>query len=931
VEKYDILAISMSMPEPTAPQACPAIEPAQRNSPVPQCRAQNENSLLDEYHSRVGEVRSIKRELRTLQVHKGRALPAGATPYGRSSAAQLQDAASRLIQKEKEMDILKNQCLNLGVYRDPSEASDSDYIDSLSELGQNQRYTSLCGPPTSYISPGVTLANEENPDLDNYECGTRLSSGENGRCVTETIPRSTMSTTADWCLDSWPQSGNCFARTVLPYNAVHERTVPRPLVPLHFDDSDGSDCDQEELRPYHYTTLPRLGSAVRLLKLQPSLSRDQEIICELVNQDLEDGRAWTYEALSHAWGQVPRDDHIKIQEEDKFYNLNVTHTLSLALRALRHKRSLRTLWIDAICINQEDWEEKSQQVSKLRKIYAMASKVCIWLGEADDDSKIAIDFIKHSVLKLENLDELFKNQDGVLGWRAMIRLMQRPWFSRRWIIQEVVLSKAAELYCGTRTLAWTDFADAVSLFAEVETATYRLSDVMGNNPKVFHGLFEEVRALGASLLVDVTSNLVRTLDGKREPLWNLEHLVSKLSLFEVTEPRDVIYSLLSIAKDTTPVSTTTGQFSKTSAMPVRAHVTAWASRYLQAEPFEIDYSLSFVEVCKDFVVFSISQAAIADPTHALDIICRPWAPNPKKTWVAGRREASAQIADGDDLPSWMPDWTGAAYSIFNHVNHKSKLGRQNGDSFVGLPGATSRSYCATGTRSVDLENLRFKKYGASYSLFVSGFIIDQVCKVEDASQGGHIPAEWIEAGGWMDMNYDPPDEFWRTLVADRGHNGRNTPSYYPRAFMQSITRGLTSGSLDTTRLIEEGRSTIVAEFFRRVQSVIWNRSLMKTESGRLGMVSKRARNGDLVCILYGCSVPVILRRHAKSDAMISKEKRENQREFAERKERTNVLVRQDERCWYELIGECYVHDMMDGQAFRHQDEHGMESHIFELR
>jgi hypothetical protein len=913
----------MSMSNPTASQACPAIEFAYQNGPAPHSTFENGNSLLDQYYARVGEMRSIRRELRTLQAHQGRILPTGTHQAGHSSAAQLQEVGNRLMQKEEEVNMLKNHCIDLGVYQEPSEASDSDYIDSISELGQDLRYTNPVAAPMSDVS---------SVHEDNCERRSNICNEGNSGYNAETIPKTNQPTTADWCMESWSYPGNNCAQTLLSNNAVYEWMIPQRPIPSGFNDGDGSNYDQEQLRPYQYTPLPRVESTIRLLKLEPSPSRDQELVCEFITRNLEDPHNGKYEALSYAWGQAAREDYIKVRNDEEFCSLDITRNLSSALRALRPRRHSRIFWIDAICINQEDLTEKSNQVANLSKIYGMASGVCIWLGEANEDSKMAIDFIKHSVVNVQNLGDLFRSQNAILGWRAMIRLMQRPWFSRRWIIQEVVLSKTAQLYCGTRALAWKDFADAVSLFLEVEAATYRLPDVMGQNPKVFNGLFEEVAGLGASLLVDVTSNLVRTSAGKREPLWNLEYLVSKLCLFEVTEPRDAIYSLLSIAKDTTPVSMTTGLFPKVSAAPARAFTDAWASHSPRAKAFQVDYSLPFVDVCQEFVFFSINQAASTDPYYALDILCRPWAPNPKKTCLGARKEAVAQPFEREDLPSWIPDWTGAAYSLFTHINHKVKLGRQNGDSFVGLPGTTSRNYCAAETRGVDMENLSFKKREDSYSLFVTGFILDKVRKVEVASQGGHIPEEWIDAGGWTNMNNDPPDEFWRTLVADRGHNGRNPPSYYPRAFMQSITRGLTSGSLNTTKLIEEGRSTTVAEFFRRVQSVIWNRSLMKTKSGRLGMVSKRARKGDVVCILYGCSVPVLLRRQLKSEAMKAKEKQRVKGEMAERKEAgTNTLVHRDERYWYELIGECYVHEMMDGQAIKYKDEKSRKSHVFELR
>ena len=81
----------------------------------------------------------------------------------------------------------------------------------------------------------------------------------------------------------------------------------------------------------------------------------------------------------------------------------------------------------------------------------------------------------------------------------------------------------------------------------------------------------------------------------------------------------------------------------------------------------------------------------------------------------------------------------------------------------------------------------------------------------------------------------------------------------------------TGGYLDCRKLIYEGRCTIVAEFLRRVQEVIWNRKLMRTKGGRLGLVQDDVSPGFKVCILYGCSVPVILEEKPKTKAELKAE------------------------------------------------------------
>jgi hypothetical protein len=329
--------------------------------------------------------------------------------------------------------------------------------------------------------------------------------------------------------------------------------------------------------------------------------------------------------------------------------------------------------------------------------------------------------------------------------------------------------------------------------------------------------------------------------------------------------------------------------------------------------------------------------------------------------------------------------------MYTHPNSEVKMGRQNADPLVGLPSLSQRNYNAAGTRTVNISVLKFKKREMYYSMYVSGFILDTVANVEVASQGGNIPEEWVRLGGWEDTDDDPPQEFWRTLVADRGRHGRNPPTYYARACKESITKGLKSGSLNTTELINDGRCSVVAEFFRRVQAVIWNRSLMRTESGNLGIVRKDTRKDDLVCIFYGCSVPVILRQKRKTAAELVEEQKADEDDLKMAKEIAAITIQRGYRerlarreskppkggeaqstgegkapnlrngtgeptsepnprnetkpadntdesksrdpreFYYEFIGECYVHGMMDGEAIKYQNDQNIKAQVFELR
>lgn len=212
------------------------------------------------------------------------------------------------------------------------------------------------------------------------------------------------------------------------------------------------------------------------------------------------------------------------------------------------------------------------------------------------------------------------------------------------------------------------------------------------------------------------------------------------------------------------------------------------------------------------------------------------------------------------------------------------MGRKNADTLVAAPQDGHRNYNAGQSRGVDLETLQFRKRArlGHYSLYVKGCRFDKVEKVAQVSQAGAIPASWLELAGWSQANRsqdpgDPPDEFWRTIVADRGTNDRNPPYYYMRACKETIMKGgLRSNAVDTGALIHNERNSIVAEFCRRVQAVIWNRALIKTRSGTLGLVSERVKAGDWICIIYGCTVPVILRKEGwKTEKELEDEKIED--------------------------------------------------------
>ena len=240
------------------------------------------------------------------------------------------------------------------------------------------------------------------------------------------------------------------------------------------------------------------------------------------------------------------------------------------------------------------------------------------------------------------------------------------------------------------------------------------------------------------------------------------------------------------------------------------------------------------------------------------------------------RDAAAKDHQRDiDLPSWVATIDGAPFGVFQVPGMRTgRTGRKNADTLVGLPQGVYKNYTAAQTRKA-ATTLRFCKrpYLRHYSLFVDGFILDRVDEVATPAYGGNMPKTWPAMAGWNDtVNEFVPDAFVRTLVADRGKGNRNPPYYYAKACEESMTKGsIESGRVNIEALINNEKNSIITEFCRRVQEVIWNRCLIKTRFGRLGLVGEKVKVGDLVCIIYGCSVPVILRKRSKMDVHYPKD------------------------------------------------------------
>jgi hypothetical protein len=214
---------------------------------------------------------------------------------------------------------------------------------------------------------------------------------------------------------------------------------------------------------------------VRLLAIQPGKAFEK-ITCTLSHVSL--ATTPDYEALSYTWGDNHKSHSIRCGNGF----LPVTANLHSALQRFRYRDRPRMLWADAICINQVDIPERNQQVQQMQRIYQQAREVLVWLGEEQASDAEAFKFINQFVeLDMRPNGDLMSQGDQELlqllspdavPIKALANFVQRPWFSRIWVIQEIVMASKAIMFCGKQTTTWNAVWKMVQLIRERGDFTY---------------------------------------------------------------------------------------------------------------------------------------------------------------------------------------------------------------------------------------------------------------------------------------------------------------------------------------------------------------------------------------------------------------------------------------------------------------------------
>ena len=303
-----------------------------------------------------------------------------------------------------------------------------------------------------------------------------------------------------------------------------------------------------------YRPLDPVSKQIRVLELH-SGTEVEDIECHLEHVLLTDNPDFT--ALSYVWGDLTDTRTILLHNVP----FRVTKNLHAALRSIRSNTSDKRLWVDALCINQQDLAERSRQVSLMQLIYGQAKHTIVWFGPENELSKRAVQLITEMVNTLEPKDnpwikEMIKAKfaveysaavhplthlvDRLEAWEALGYLVNLPWWTRVWVAQEIKLSKNPILLWGENTLRWIVCRDAMRMTSRwlSMTAHDEKTQEVRNKLQLNQGIMKVT-----AVLLLCQPHLDK--EDKRELLY----LMNSFWHNEATDPRDKVYALLGLATD----------------------------------------------------------------------------------------------------------------------------------------------------------------------------------------------------------------------------------------------------------------------------------------------------------------------------------------------------------------------------------------------
>jgi len=601
---------------------------------------------------------------------------------------------------------------------------------------------------------------------------------------------------------------------------------------------------RRQARPYQYA--PLIASRqIRLLEV--SYGRDpKNFICELVPVSLDD-LLIQYLAVSYTWGDPEHYSTVTFSNHEM---LNITKSVSIILDTMFVKNKCIYVWIDSICINQNDIEERSIQIRLMNEIYSKAQQVLICLGESTLESNRAIDFIIPLRGATEEASRAAEDpsfvphklifskggfDDSSSSWIALSNLLNRSWFTRIWVVQEVAVAINPIFICGNRAVAWDDLASVSYLIYEHSLIRY-----LQNDSNSLQSTISATKGLLSLTIMDC----VRHAQQQGQPK-TLQETLIQLHGFNATDPRDKIFALLGLAADTGEV------ILDPDYTALAEEVYTNTARYL---------------LCRDACILILHKAGIGYP-----------------------REYG-------DLPSWVPEWE------YSTTETRMVLGAMEAMKYnaAGNTIATVRSVgndiiIIDGIIVDTVKDLSSIRGGAGAALCVTEDHFREIAQsflvwfeeIENLIKSVRSPSKHA-ADLYLGGTQTWKEAIWRTLVANNALY-KPAPAEFGEYFelFKVLLRSVhTEGPsyLDRNQDLQK-----LSLFSRAFGFAAAHRRFFTTRNGYIGLTSPGSLPEDRVCIFLSGATPFIIRENASAS------------------------IENGNRVW-SLVGEAYVHGLMDGEA-----------------
>lgn len=554
-----------------------------------------------------------------------------------------------------------------------------------------------------------------------------------------------------------------------------------------------------------YAVLDPARRQIRLLHLHAG-ALDSEIDGHLRTVSLHDTDL-DYEALSYVWGE---------SNEGRFLNIRgrripVTDNLWEALQVLRYINSERVIWVDALCINQLDDDERSAQVALMSAVYGKASSVEIWLGEPFDNIELALQFFEdfakdvsdtdvgtgHSYVTMgldhEDFDENTLTGDALKSYETLMaikEIFQASWWYRTWTVQEFILARTAKFRCGYHKINGATLMQCVW-----HCARHELSQCACGLPAEWADALDDYFDPGQQLCRLQTVRM------------SLLECVGVLRSRDASDPRDKIYGVLGL------------DFNASSDL-VRSN-----------------YSFPVAKVYEDFAMSLINS------TKRLDIL----------SYIIAEEDSESTLA------SFVPDWRSDdhGWSPRPHLVEAYNAGYSSEIIFKAQPGMLSVKGLIVDTiQSVASDSLHDSSTG-----FVGtpGILDELLDMAADSTQRGRQDF-WIAMCGGISLEY----KHYPLRLTEYSKTNTLVASYKR---IESISQRRYEGIEQFIRSMEQGKETYLGAVEKLDDSAMDGalaiahslRKGMITDRGLFGFVPLPTKAGDVVAVLTGARVPIILR------------------------------------------------------------------------